>query len=370
MKFTVNTKDILKALQAVGGIIKSPNQMPILDNVLFILEGGKLQIIADNLEIRSTIEMPITAQDSLSVCIPYQDMVSILKGFPNAPIDFVFEDRHVLIQNLNGDKINGEYKIPTEKAEEFPKNKFELSGEKAAFNSLDFVEAIRKASAYIDDKSMNGMSNCLVWIRDIGTRIVGGNGFLVYECSLDVKGEEKKLLLSKSVVSYLAQSITEEEAMEISYTDNHIFFTLEGRQISAILGNIAYPDYETVFNKVQTNKTLNVDKDSLLPALRRLCNVTDKNSIGIEFNFNNESLEMSFRHVAQKCDAKENIAIDYEGEPLMISLNGNQVLGALQSLDGDVKIKMSEPMKACMITGENTRCLTMPMKPSALAAQD
>jgi DNA polymerase-3 subunit beta len=367
MKFTINTKELLKSLQLVGGLIKSPNQMPILDNVLFDIKDGILKIVADNLELRSTIEMPVQVDGSHSTCIPYALLVNTLKGFPNTPVDLVFTDKNLLVQSAIDGKVSGEYKIPVDKAEDFPKNKFELAGEKVSFNSLDFVEAIKRTSVYIDENSMNGMSNLLVWIGEADTKIVGGNSFLVYEYTLPVTGPDRKLLLSKTVVTYLAQSITVEEPLEVSFTENHIFFTLEGRQISAILGNIAFPDYKAIFDRIASTKTYHVDRDALFPALKRLCNVTDKISVGIDFKFTGDNLEMSFTSVTQKCDAIENIKVEYDGEPFYVGFNGNQVKGALVSLEGDIKLMMSEANRPALITADNTRCLTMPMKPTDIA---
>lgn len=370
MKITVNTKDILKLLQAVGGVIKSPNQMPILDNVLFNLTNAKLQIVADNLEVRSSAEMAIDyhGEFTYSTCIPYQMLVATLKGFPNTPVEFVFGEKQLTVQAVTGNVINGKYDIPMFQADEYPKNKFQQEGEKTSVNALELVEAIRKTAAYIDEKSMNGLSNLMVWVGPEGTKVVGGSSMFIYEYSIDeAKGPEKKLYLSKSVAAYLVQSITEDDTLDISYNDNHVFFTLEGREISAVLGNLQYPAYEKLFASLVTDKVFHIEKDSFMPAFKRLCNITDKNSVSIDFAFAGDTLEMNFKHIMEKCSAKEVVKVDYDGEPLLIALNSSQLHSALQSLEGDIKLNMLAVNKACMLTAENTRILTMPMLPAGEA---
>lgn len=367
MKFTINTKDLLKSLEMVGGLIKPNGTMPILRNILFSLDNGTLTLEADNLEIRSTIKTPVEFSDTFSVCIPYQTLVSVLKGFPNTPVDMVFTENNVSIQQIVGGKVNGQYKIPTEKAEEFPKNTFQVSGDKVVFNSLDFAEYLRKAASFLDVKENGPIGNVLVWITENGTKIVGGNSGLIYEHSLPVNGASAKLMLSGTVASYLYKSIVIEESMEVSYTNNKIFFTLEGRQISAILSNAQYPDYATLFDRLVIDRNLKVDRDSLVPALKRISTVTDSNCFGVGFSFKGENLNISFSHVAGKGDAKESVTVDYEGEPLEIGFNINQLLNAFNILDGDITLGMYAANRGCLITADNTRCLTMPMKPDHFA---
>lgn len=365
MKFTINTKDILKILQTVGSLIKSPNQMPVLDNVLINLTDGKLQVVADNLEVRSTAEMPVEFTGSYSTCIPYQLLIATLKGFPNTPVEFIFGEKVLTIQALTGDVVSGKYDIPMVAADEFPKNKFDISGDKTIINSLDLVECLKKSIHYIDEKSQNGMSNMLLWITPEGTKVVGGNTRLIYECSLpDVKGAERKLMLSKSVSLYLTQSIIEDGDIEISHNDNHIFLSMEGREISAVLGNLAYPKYEILFDKLTTDKTFHVESDSLMPALKRLCNITDKNSFGIDFYFDADTLEMTFNHIAQKCNAKEVLKVDYDGEPILIGLNATQLSAVFSSLEGTIKMQMLDMKSVCLITGDNVRVLNAPILPA------
>lgn len=363
MKLTVNTKDLLKKLQEVGGIIKSPNQMPILDNVLFILTPGNLQVVADNLEIRTTTEMNVDFTENYSVCVPHQLLVSTLKGFPNTPVDLVFEEKLLSIQAISGNAINGEYKLPVFAAEEFPSNKSELAGAGITFNSLDFVEALKKISGYIDEKSMNGLSNLLVWITEDGTKVVGGHSNLIYEISLPVSGPEKKLLISRSVANYLNQSVTADEDLQVSYNDNHVFFALEGRQISAIQGNIAFPPYQKLFEfwDDKITKIWKVEPETFTPALKRICNLTDQHNYSLSFAFNGNQLEMSFRHMNEGTNAREVVTVDYEGDPLLIGLSAKDIPTVLNSLTGPIEIKMGEDNGGVIITGENTRCVSMPM---------
>ena len=50
MKFIVSSAALLKELQMIGGVINSTNTLPILDNLLFEVNGNSLTLSASDLE--------------------------------------------------------------------------------------------------------------------------------------------------------------------------------------------------------------------------------------------------------------------------------------------------------------------------------
>ena len=58
MKLTISSTNLLKALMDVSKAIPSKSALPILENFLFVLKGGSLQITASDSELtlRTAIE--------------------------------------------------------------------------------------------------------------------------------------------------------------------------------------------------------------------------------------------------------------------------------------------------------------------------
>ena len=50
MKFIVSSGSLLKKLQSISGVINTNNTLPIIDNVLFEIDAGKLSLKATDLE--------------------------------------------------------------------------------------------------------------------------------------------------------------------------------------------------------------------------------------------------------------------------------------------------------------------------------
>ena len=85
MQFTIKRDVLLKSLTLVQGVIEKKNTLPILSNVLLDVKGGKLSIIATDLDLvfyDEINEIKITKDGSTttSAAILY-DILLLLKIF-------------------------------------------------------------------------------------------------------------------------------------------------------------------------------------------------------------------------------------------------------------------------------------------------
>lgn len=361
MKATFNSKELLKQVQSVGSLINPSAPVPILKTVLFSFENQKLQIVADNLEVRSCLDVQVEFFGNYFTCIPYALLNTVLKAFPDGPVEFEFDDKEVTLRSDNG----GEYKIPVENATDFPKPKIDETGDKIQFNSMELLESLKKALSFTGTDPLLWVYSVLIWITDEGTRIVGGTNQAVYEEKIDVKGKEVQLLLTRNTVAYLINAIHTEEVIELSYIDNKAYFNLEGRQITAVLSNAKWPAYHKLFDLMQNDKKFIIDKDTLIPPLTRLSSVAVNRSSIINFNFEGDSLELAYSNSMLQYGARENIKIDYTGGSIASGFPADQFLNVMKFTDGDgpVVMELSEEKKPCLITQDGRRCLIAAMKP-------
>jgi len=359
MKLTVNSKEILKAVQLVGNLIKSQSIVPILDCVLFNIEEGVLYLEADNLEVRSKYQMPVEFFGNYFTCIPYALLVNMLKGFPDGPVEFEFSDKEVLLISAGG-----KYKIPLENAIDFPKNKHEDAAEAIVINSLELVEGLKKALVFLGNDLTAWDSTVLITIDEKETRIAGGTGKAFYEEVLPIGAAPAKIPLSKSTVAYLVNSVSIEETMAISYIDNKVFFTLENRLITAIKPSAPYPNYISLFDKMVNDKTYKIEKDTLLPPLKRLANITDKDQTIVKFSFKEDGLILEYANDFKQYNAVETLQIDYSGEELITGFPANQIISILNFTHGDTTMELSLAAKPCLITQGSMRFLVAAMRPN------
>lgn len=356
-KITINTKDILKAVQTVGACVKPKNTMPILDNLLFRISDNKLTIIADNLEIRSQVDIDVNFSGNVASCIPYKLLTDILKGLPNAPFDLVFNSKEVSVITSTG-----VYNIPTVDASEFP-TPVELKDAKSIkLNALDLSESLRKAILFSERESITNFHNILIRISEDDVKVASTDGSVIYEYSLDAKGDGYDILLSRDIARYIIQTVATDEEIEINYTDTHLLLTLDSRTIHAIQSQGKFPKYSPIFNSLNPDKFLNIDKGVISSAIKRLCNIIDNNNYTLIFSLKNNSLELSFDNKNLKFNAKETLPCEYQGDDITIAFNAFYLMNMVSILDEDIRMEFLQNDKPCLFFAENTKALVAPIK--------
>jgi DNA polymerase-3 subunit beta len=163
MKFVVSSVDLLHHLQNVSRVISSKNTLPILDNVLFKLDGNTLELTASDLESTFITSMDIeNASDSGSIAIPARLLLDTLKEFPDQPLTFDInpEDLKIVMSSENG-----QYDLPGQNGDDFPQ--------------LPVVKDENKASFQLGaDVLMSGINNTLFATADDELRPVMNGIFL------------------------------------------------------------------------------------------------------------------------------------------------------------------------------------------------
>ena len=115
--------------------------------------------------------------------------------------------------------------------------------------------------------------------------------------------------------------------------------------------NEVFPDYESVIPR-DNNKTLKVDKKTVLGAIRRVSIFSNKSTRLVAFNVSREGFFITTEDPESSSRAKEEIIGNYEGEDLIIGYNGEYLKDIITHVSGEeVIIKLNTPISATLFTG-------------------
>lgn len=356
IKLVVNSKDILKAVQTVGAIVKGNHTLPILDNILIELKENKLIFISDNLEIRSKVELAIEAKGEFKTCVPYKLVSSILKGFPSMPIEFVLDKMNLKILSETGTYI-----VPLVDPAGFPVSKEKITTDTVKMESTQLIDAIKKALLFTDKTNVTNMHNVLISIKKDSTKIVSTDGNVILEYSMKAGGDEKDLTISRSIASHLIQILSFNENVELSYSDTHLFLSMEGKEVNAILSNATFPQYLRIFEAYSPDKKLTIDNGIIAPAIKRLYTLTDQNNQTVKFCIKENVVELSFINQLQKYEAKETLPCEYSDEEINIAFNANYINNMLTAIEESIEMNITDGNKPCIFIAENIRAIVGPI---------
>ena len=97
MRFTVSQSSLADALAIVQKGVASASTLPILSGVLIKAEDGVLEFQTSNYTISIRHRVAARVDEPGRVVVPCKMLASITKTLPDAPVNFVVEDRQVSI---------------------------------------------------------------------------------------------------------------------------------------------------------------------------------------------------------------------------------------------------------------------------------
>jgi len=173
------------------------------------------------------------------------------------------------------------------------------------------------------------------------------------------------IVVPKKFLSYLSTHLFDENII-LSVGETHMTATINQDTIISRTINEIFPDYESVI-PTDNNKTLRVDKDVLLGAIKRVSIFSNKSTHQVAFNLSKDKFIITTEDPESSSRAKEEIIGNYEGEDLTIGYNGEYLKDVIGHISAEeVIIKLNTPISATLFTDEeedtNKTMLLMPVR--------
>jgi DNA polymerase-3 subunit beta len=125
-----------------------------------------------------------------------------------------------------------------------------------------------------------------------------------------------------------------------------------------------YADYRRIVPK-KYPQALKLDRDVLLHSLKRVSLVSTDKSRSVTISLDNGKMELSSQS-PELGDAKEEMNVEYEGEPIRIGFNSKYLIDALSTIESEsVLLELRGKQHPGVIRstdGSNHTSVVMPMR--------
>ncbi len=368
MKFNVESTALLKELQKLNGVLSSNNTLPILDNFLFDIKGGEINIIASDLETTMMTKISANAEEEGKIAIPARLLLDTLKTFSSQPLTFLVDNTNFGIE-INSQ--NGQYKLAGQNPEEFPKVPSLESSSYADISSDILIKAINKTLfASGNDELRPVMSGVFCELSKEKTTFVATDAHkLVCLTRNDITANNSaSFILPKKPLTLLKNSLGEGADVRMEYNDTNALFKASNMTIICRLVDGKYPNYEAVIPKENPNK-LSIETNDLLASIKRVSIFANKTTHQIKLKITGNELLITSEDLDFANQAEERLTCQYEGEDMEIGFNSKFVIEMLSNIGANqISIEMSAPNRAGIILpldsqdeGEDTLMLVMPV---------
>lgn len=367
MKFIVSSSALLKQLQQISGVINANTVLPILEDFLFDITDGKLNIVATDLETVMRVQMGIESNENGRVCIPARILMDSLKNIPDQPLTFKV-DKNFGLEIISD---NGKYKVMGENPDNFPKEPMADDTNSFTMTSTGLVTAINKTLfAVSSDDLRPAMTGVFFELNKEYVQFVATDAHrLVRYKRTDASAPTNgSFIVPKKPLTLLKNALPDnQDEITINYNTNHLFVTHGTTQLICRLIDARFPDYKVVIPQDNPFKLV-VNKSDFQSALRRINVFSNKSTNQVALSISGSELQLAAQDVDFSFEGNERMTCQYDGEDLQIAFNAKFLIEMLNAADdSEVKIELSTPTKAGILKpieqheGEDLLMLVMPL---------
>jgi len=366
MQFTINRDSLLGPLQLVCGTVERRQTLPVLSNVLLVLEGTSLSLTATDLEVEliARIELPNTHEDG-EITVPARKFLDICKSLPSEDVDFILENQKVSIK-CGANKFS----LVTLPASEFPivedtvgTNEFNIQQSllKSMMEQTAFAMAQQDVRYYL-----NGM---LFEITDKKLKAVATDGHRLAICDLDTDLESnakvEAIIPRKGIQELMRLLDNSENESSVTLGTNHlrVAITPELTFTSKLIDG-RFPEYDRVLPK-DGDKTLIAEREALRDAFSRASILCNEKYRGVKMKLTENLLTIHANNPEQE-EAEIDLGIELDGGDLEIGFNVSYLLDVLNTMKCEkVKWTLGDSNASALIEDANdgkALYVVMPMR--------
>ncbi len=283
-------------------------------------------------------------------------LLGIVREMPDAEIRLEADDRYCVVRGAGS-----EFKIFVQPAADFPaiptfegEPNLTIDGRLLwRMINLTVYAAARETSRY----AINGVlweksGKRLFLIATDGRRLARAGGMLLEAGSEDFEA----ILPTKALIAFeriFAPSKERGEwTVEIKMTPNQVLLRTGERMLSTVLVEGSFPKYDDVIPK-ENDKQAQLNRLDLHAAIRQAALLTSDEARAVKLSFSGSQLVITAQSPEQG-EARVELPVEFEGDPVEIGFNPLFVNDALKALGSDkVHVELQESFRPGIIYGED-----------------
>jgi len=374
LTFKVSKEDFLPALNSLQSITGKKGTMAVLANVLIQSQDNFIELVATDLEvgIKKIVAAEVLSPGSLT--LPAKILFEIVRESGSDNIKIEEKDKNwarikagTSIYNLAGTSSEEFPDFPEYNEESLVLLPCELI--KELIEKTIFSVAQERESNYtltgilLEKETDEENKNFLRMVSSDGHRLS------IMEKDLDKESEEiiieKNTLIPRKGVSEIKKISDGQKNFAMGSDKKQLVVKTNNSLLIVRLMNGEFPDYRSIVNVIEKNNLIEIERIGFLESLKRTNLFTEDTFNAIQLSIEENRLILSSQNMDYG-NAKDEMEIKYEGEPLDLGFNCRYFIDTLQVMRSDtVKAYVNSDQSPCLIEGEDDPgfiSIIMPMK--------
>lgn len=292
MQLSCTHENLATALTYLEWVVGRQNHLPILSNILFEAEAGRLRLSATNLEIGVIVTLGVKVEQEGKVALPAKLLTQFIQSSSTQEVLTLTQVGNQVVVENGRDEI----RINSVESKDFP-----LIPEYTQTYPLELPvrvlsEALKKVLfAVSTNESRIELTGVLLTASDRGIHLVATDSFRLSEVTLpQVDSESYKtlqaflqtkngIILPVETLQELSRVIEHEAvSVHMALEDNQVFFEIGGVRIVSRVIQGKYPDYQQILPK-EFQSTITLPRGELIRSLKMAASFAQYGSGEVQF---------------------------------------------------------------------------------------
>lgn len=339
MEVRVNRIEFIKKLKIVEKAIFENKIKPIISCALIETgeEDNRLKFYGTNLEITIITHMECQIKSHGKIVFQPQIVEEYLKELSDETVLLKVEDSILYIEGA--DSVS-EFSLMD--AEEFPINYLHVEAKEESLGfdapSAALVNCFEKTKFAASQSSDDMRINCIRMVSDgKSLKFVATDNFRMIYLEEEIKTDlDFKISIPLNTVDAgikLFKSLAE-ETVHVSIGTKNVKFKVGDTLVISRIIDLPFPDYEGTLKNLKYSNKLFIPAQDFLAMLKRVIIFVRNNQeskFGAIFTLSKDKI--AIEGINDFAKINEELTLNYEGEPIKISLNTKFLIDFIQNLD-------------------------------------
>lgn len=371
MEFRIDKQTFLNGLYKVQGIIDKKSSLNVLSHVLITSEGDRIRMTSTDYDVVLFCTNGAEILQQGSMAVNGRSLFDVVKTLPNAQVHLKALENHWVEVSCGRSR----FRLTGIPSEDFPKFQDDAGIPMFAVDKAVIQSMIDKTSFSVStDETRPNLNGVFFQVQPDGNgriRMVmvstDGHRLSKVEETIDSdwSGAGSEAIIHKKGVFELKRILDGvDEQTQIGFHQANVVFRNDGNTMFVRQIEEAFPDYTKVI-PTSNHVSVNINKDAMLEAVRRIGILTSSKTSVIRMEITPEKLILVSSN-PEAGEGRDEIDIDYGGEPLAVGFNYRYLLDVLGAIEGGViQFEINDQFSPGVIRSEedpNAVFVIMPMR--------
>jgi DNA polymerase-3 subunit beta len=347
--------------------VEKKNTIQILGNILCTVQGTELSLYATDLEVGIKVALPIETHQEGKITLSAKHFLDIVKELPERKLNITRKDNNWIELVCSKSRFNI-VSLPADQYPTLPSFEDKVYHECKTDSMIDMIDRTHLAASTDATRyHINGVF--LERLESSLMRMTATDGhrlsFVDHEVFLTPPELKRGVIIPKKGLSEFRKLLTEGKGtIGVSFERGYLFAKFDHSYLFVRLIDGEYPDYRPVIPK-SADRFVKIGRLEFNSALKRVSLLANEKSRAVKLSFQANLLVISTSN-PDMGEAREEVDIEYVGEPFDIGFNSRYLLECLSVMKSEkLEFHLKDRLSPGILLEEGQRSHTyviMPMR--------